>query len=175
MRATTGLGSGTASVTTRDRKLARALRRAGIDFAATVACGIVAGVSHALAENGIAVIDATREEEGVGLCAGAALAGRTPALLLQNSGIGNSANALASLTGFYRLPLVLIVGARGGPTEFIAAQRPMGRAYVSILRALDIPRVTVRAARDAPVAERAVRRARAESRAVAVVLPPEGE
>jgi len=68
----------------------------------------------------------TREEEGVGICAGAALAGRRPALFVQSSGIGNMINALLSLTGFYELPLALFVSRRGVYQERIAAQLPMG-------------------------------------------------
>ena len=51
-------------------------------------------------------VPVTREEEGVGIAAGAALAGGKPLLLMQNSGLGNCVNALASLTGLYELPLV---------------------------------------------------------------------
>ena len=34
----------------------------------------------------------TREEEGIGLCAGAYLGGKKTAILMQNSGLGNSIN-----------------------------------------------------------------------------------
>ena len=49
----------------------------------------------------------------MGICAGAALAGRRPALFVQSSGIGNMINALLSLTQFYELPLALFVSRRG--------------------------------------------------------------
>ena len=44
------------------------------------------------------VISPTREEEGVGILCGAYLGGRNGALLMQNSGLGNAANILGSLT-----------------------------------------------------------------------------
>lgn len=175
MLATFGTRDAAGTVRPRDRALARALAAAGVDFAAEIPCAIVGGVGRALAASGVPVLDVTREEEGVGICAGAALAGRTPAILLQNSGIGNSANALASLIEYYRLPLVLVVGARGGPTDTIAAQRPMGRAFPRLLVALRIPGVTVRTVVDVRAVTGAVRRARREGRAVAIVVRPEEE
>ncbi|MDP7416526.1 MAG: thiamine pyrophosphate-binding protein, partial [Desulfobacterales bacterium] len=54
-------------------------------------------------------IPLTREEEGVGIAAGVALAGKRPAMFVQSSGIGNMITALLSLTGFYELPLAIFV------------------------------------------------------------------
>ena len=79
-------------------------------------------------------IPVTREEEAVGLCAGAYLGGARPALLMQNSGLGNSINALLSLTGLYHIGILLIVGYRGRPgEEQIEAQMPMGTATTNLL------------------------------------------
>src|SRR5512139_2681556 len=75
----------------------------------------------------------TREEEGVGICAGAALAGRRPALFVQSSGLGNMINALLSLTQFYELPLAIFVSRRGVYQEKIEAQFPMGQRLPVIL------------------------------------------
>jgi sulfopyruvate decarboxylase subunit alpha len=158
----------------REVAIARALRDAGVDFATSVPCALVSGIVSSLARLRVPTVDVTREEEGVGICAGLALAGRLPALLQQNSGLGNSGNALASLTAYYRLPLVLVVGWRGGRDETVAAQRPMGRATPDLLRAFRIPFVQVRDLAHVPRVPAAVHRARREQRAVAVLLRPEG-
>ncbi len=53
---------------------------------------------------------------------------------MQNSGLGNSLNALLSLTNFYELGLFLLIGFRGRKTEEkIAAQIPMGEATGKLL------------------------------------------
>ena len=78
-------------------------------------------------------VPVTREEEGVGICAGAALSGRLPAMFIQSSGIGNMINALLSLTAFYELPLALFVSRRGVYNEKIEAQMPMGQKLPAIL------------------------------------------
>ena len=88
-------------------------------------------------------VPCTREEEAVGLCAGAAFAGRRGVLLMQNSGLGNAVNALTSLVEFYDLPLLILVAQRGGPGEPIAAQLPMGRATRPIFEACAIRPIDV--------------------------------
>lgn len=84
-------------------------------------------------------IPLTREEEGVGISAGVALAGKRPAMFIQSSGMGNMLNALLSLTSFYALPLPIFVSQRGIYKEAIAAQVPMGQRLPGILREAGIP------------------------------------
>lgn len=79
-------------------------------------------------------IPLTREEEGVGISAGIALAGKRPAMFVQSSGMGNMLNAILSLTAFYGLPLPIFVSQRGIYKEAIAAQVPMGQRLPGILR-----------------------------------------
>jgi len=116
------------------------LKRAGVDFTASLPC-----------EKFKALLDmaaGTREEEGVGICAGAALAGKRPAMFIQSSGIGNMINALLSLTGFYRLPLALFISQRGIYKEKIEAQFPMGKGLPKILQGAGIPFSLIHAKED---------------------------
>jgi len=116
------------------------LKRAGIDFAASVPCINLQRLLNMIGSDpDIMHIPVAREEEGVGLCAGAWMGGRRTALLMQNSGLGNSINALASLDFLYRIPLLMIVSHRGGEGESIIGQVPMGRLTPKILQAMDIP------------------------------------
>ena len=54
---------------------------------------------------------------------------------MQNSGLGNSLNALLSLTRLYGLPLSLIISQREGEGEKVSAQMPMGKATPNLLKA----------------------------------------
>jgi sulfopyruvate decarboxylase alpha subunit len=72
------------------------------------------------------------------LLSGAWLAGHRGALLMQNSGLGNCTNALASLNMASMIPMVLVMSHRGDLGEFNPAQVPMGRAVTHILDALGI-------------------------------------
>src|SRR5512137_2840033 len=121
------------------------LRRAGIDFAASVPCVNLQELLAMLdADTEMIHLPVTREEEGVGICAGAWLGGRRPALLMQNSGLGNSINALASLDFLYKIPLTMIISHRGGEGEPIVGQVPMGRLTAPLLDLMRIPRFSPR-------------------------------
>jgi phosphonopyruvate decarboxylase len=62
-----------------------------------------------------AYIGATSEGEAVGIAAGMWLAGRSPVILSQNSGLGNMVNPIASLLTPLRIPVLLLITWRGGP------------------------------------------------------------
>jgi len=108
------------------------LTRNGVDFTASLPCEKIKTLLEMVARS-FQHLPLTREEEGVGICAGAALAGRRPAMFVQSSGIGNMINALLSLTQFYELPLALFVSRRGVYQEKIEAQFPMGRKLPAML------------------------------------------
>jgi len=115
------------------------LRRAGIDFVTSVPCvNLQELLGLVEADPDIIHLPATREEEGVGICAGAWMGGRRPALLMQNSGLGNCINALASLDLLYGIPLLMIISHRGGRGESIIGQVPMGQLTVPLLEAMGI-------------------------------------
>ena len=119
----------------------RGMKQAGIDFVASVPCVNLQGLFDLIDEDpNIMHVPVTREEEGVGICAGAYMGKKRPALLMQNSGLGNSINALASLDLLYKIPLLMIISHRGGRGEPIVGQVPMGRLTSGVLDAMDIPR-----------------------------------
>jgi sulfopyruvate decarboxylase subunit alpha len=80
-----------------------------------------------------------REDIAIGMAAGACLAGRTPVVLMQNSGLGHSVNALASLVLPYGLAMLLVVGMRGTDLDDTAENLVMGRITEDLLRSLEIP------------------------------------
>jgi len=121
------------------KHVADVLRRNGIRLFATVPDYIVSYVLDELwADPECRVVTTTREEEAVGLLSGAWLAGHRGALLMQNSGLGNCTNALASLNMASMIPVVLVISHRGDLGEFNPAQVPMGRAATRILDAIGI-------------------------------------
>ena len=60
----------------------------------------------------------TREEEGVGIAAGMALAGKNAVMVIQDNGIGNALTALTTFPQAYHIPMLLIVSRRGGLNEY---------------------------------------------------------
>jgi sulfopyruvate decarboxylase subunit alpha len=115
------------------------MRTAGIDLVASVPCIKLGPLLEMIAADPtMKHIPVTREEEGIGICAGAYLGGKRPALVMQNSGLGNCINALASLDLLYELPVLMVLSHRGTRGEKISAQMPMGRATGPLLDALGI-------------------------------------
>ena len=79
-----------------------------------------------------------REEEGLGIAAGAHLGGRKVVMIIQNSGLGNMVNAYCSLNQYYGIPLCLIISHRGDELEHVPAQVPMGAITEDVLSMLGI-------------------------------------
>ena len=85
------------------------------------------------------VVQLAREEEGVGISAGAHLAGVRSAMLLQNHGLLASVNGIVSLARLYRIPLLMLISYRGEFGERDPWQTEGGGVTEPLLRALDIP------------------------------------
>jgi len=120
-----------------EEELLAILKRTGVDFSASLPCEKIKTLLEMIS-SAFPHLPLTREEEGVGICAGAALSGKRPAMFVQSSGIGNMINALLSLTQFYELPLAIFVSRRGVYKEKIEAQVPMGAKLPGILTGAEI-------------------------------------
>jgi len=141
-----------------------------INLICSVPCIMLAGVLEKLENTSITHIPVTREEEGVGIAAGVSLGGKKPALLMQNSGLGNSINALLSLTKLYGLPLPLIISQRGGKGEKVLAQMPMGKATTNLLKAARIDYVKIKKRDDLNKMRKMVHKSFANNRVTAILL-----
>jgi sulfopyruvate decarboxylase subunit alpha len=123
---------------TRAQNLVGGLRGLGYDFFTSVPCSLLMPLYQALAQAGESYLPATREDLCLGLAAGAALAGRRPVVLMQNSGLGVSVNAILSLQKMYALPTLLVVSWRGhGPDA--PEHVEMGALMEPLLATLGIP------------------------------------
>jgi len=100
----------------------QALKEAEINFIASIPCVNLGKLLELVeCDPEITHVPVTREEEGFGIAAGAYMGGMKPAILMQNSGLGNSVNVLASLYQLYKIPII------------------MGKATPRILDALELP------------------------------------
>src|ERR671914_248869 len=80
-----------------------------------------------------------KEEEGVGISAGAYLAGAKSAMLMQNHGFLASINGIVSCAQLYRIPLLMLISYRGEFGERDPWQTEGGGVTEAVLRALRIP------------------------------------
>jgi sulfopyruvate decarboxylase subunit alpha len=112
-----------------------------------------------------------KEEEGVGISAGAHLAGVKSAMLMQNHGFLASINGIVSCAQLYRIPLLMLISARGEFGEKDPWQTEGGGVTQHVLDALRIPNQRLHNAEQAAHRiKEALTLAYAASRPVAVLL-----
>ncbi len=111
-----------------------------INFVTSVPCKQLAGVIEKIEQcEGIYHIPANKEDEGMGLCAGAFMGGKRPAIIMQNTAIGVTINTLVTLIQYYRMPLPMLISYRGELGEPVACQVEMAVHTKALLAQLQIP------------------------------------
>jgi phosphonopyruvate decarboxylase len=116
------------------------LERHGFDFFTGVPCSLIEDLIAVLERGARApYVAAVREDAAVGVAAGAWFGGRRPVVLMQNSGLGTSLNALASLALMYGLPSLLLVTWRGHRGKDAPEHILTGEISPRLLELLGIP------------------------------------
>jgi len=86
------------------------LKKSGIDFVATLPDEKMLELIRAVErDTELKHVPLCREEEGVGICAGAYLAGKKAAIIMQNAGFLNSCNALTTTSLQFQIPLLMLI------------------------------------------------------------------
>lgn len=114
------------------------LLAAGFDFFAGVPCSLVAPVIAELERRGL-YLGETREDAALGVAAGAYLGGKRGVVVMQNSGLGVSLNALGSLHLLYEVPVLLLVTWRGFQGKDAPEHLVMGDVLPRLLDLFGIP------------------------------------
>jgi len=90
--------------------IVEAMKEAGVNFVASLPdvnlSKLLAAVDE---ERELTHVTLCREEEGIGICAGAYIGGRTPAIVMQNAGFLNSCNALTTTALNFNIPMLLMI------------------------------------------------------------------
>jgi len=85
------------------------------------------------------LVEVAKEEEAVGIAAGAYFAGAPNLMLLQNHGFLGSINGIVSLAMLYRVPLCMLIAHRGHMGEPYPWHTQGGIVTEPVLRGLGIP------------------------------------
>jgi phosphonopyruvate decarboxylase len=117
-------------------------------------------------------VPAVREDVAVGMAAGAWMAGRLPMVIMQNSGLGTSLNALVSLSLMYRFPALLLVTWRGHGGKDAPEHIVMGDISPRLLELISVPHRVLAAGSVAGDIAWARAEAERRSQPVALLLPP---
>lgn len=154
-----------------DLKLYETIREVGINLLLTLPDNKIKGLLKVINEKKeIKQITVTREEEGIGIAAGAHLGGMTPAILMQNSGLGNSINAIKSLLQLYKIPVLIIMSHRGMEMEKITAQIPMGQVTLKLLECVAVKAFIVKSFDSVENIKKAMNYIKSNNNSAAVVL-----
>ena len=112
----------------------------GVNFATGVPCGVLRHIIKNFDDDEkILHVPANRESEAVGLAAGAYLAGKTPVVYMQNSGLFAASNDIASLLIPYEMPIFFVVSYRGCEGEDAVQHQTTGRTTEVLLYSFKLP------------------------------------
>ena len=86
------------------------LKEAGINFISSVPdINMLQLINLLYEDKQITHVPVGREEEGIGVCTGAHLGGKKPAMLMQNGGLLNSCNGLTTTALQFGIPVLLLI------------------------------------------------------------------
>ena len=115
----------------------------------------------------------TREEEAVGIVAGAWMGGMRGIVLMQTSGFATLPNVIASLAVPYQIPLLMLVSERGTLGEFNLGQALVCRTMRPVLDALAIENHTIARLDEVEfIVDRSIKQAITTQAPVAFILSP---
>ena len=122
------------------QEIAESLARNRVEFVTTVPCKQLAGVIERVdATPDIIHVPSNKEDEGMGLCAGAFMGGKRARIIMQNTALGVTINTLATLTSTTAMPLPMLISYRGEVGEPVACQVEMAVHTKALLAQLNIP------------------------------------
>jgi len=156
---------------TPEQKVIDILKNNRIDIAATLPCDRIKALLPLISKN-IKTIPLTREENGVGICAGAYLGGGRPVMVIQSTGIGNMITALLSLNLTYGIPLPIIASWRGVYKESIEAQWQFGKKLPAILDASGIKFTIIESIKDIDRLDEAIKESFGGSHPHVILISP---
>jgi sulfopyruvate decarboxylase subunit alpha len=127
------------AVSTGPRLLVESLQRIGVSLAAYLPDEwlepLISEVDHTPDIRGVRV---AREDEGIGICAGAFFGGKRAVLITQNSGVLLSGNAIVGCAMLHHAPFLMLVSYTGSVTDRRFYQINKGRATEPVLQALGL-------------------------------------
>jgi sulfopyruvate decarboxylase subunit alpha len=95
-------------------------------------------VGHFLEAPGVTTFPIPREEEGIGILSGLALAGQRAVMIIQDNGVGNLLTALTTFPLSYHIPMLVVVARRGGIGEYNSTIHAVSERVEAILDAAGI-------------------------------------
>jgi sulfopyruvate decarboxylase TPP-binding subunit len=149
------------------------LRRGGVDLVVYLPESVLEAATNRIeADPAITTLVCSREDEGVAIAAGAALTGRTAAVLMEGSGLGLSGLILAR-TLVHHVPLLVIASHNRVLGESMAFHAATNLAAEATFAGLGIPHLLVTDRNELSTwVEQAIATARGQRTVVGLLVPP---
>jgi sulfopyruvate decarboxylase subunit beta len=151
-----------------------ALDAAGIRFVAAVPDIVTsAGLLWPLSRDPrFRLVRLCKEDEGVSICTGLAFTGQRAVLLMQQTGLLDSINAIRAIAVEYAQPVCMVVGLQGKEPELLPSQSTKYgvRIVEPILDAMGIDRMLIEGPGDEAALAPAIEHAYAQSRPLVALV-----
>lgn len=119
-------------------KFGEHLKQQNFDFFTGVPCSYQTNLIN-YAINNCDYLMSPNEGDAVATCAGAYIVGKTPVVLMQNSGLGNAISPLTSLNATFSIPVLGFISHRGKPgTEDEPQHKLMGEITTKLIDLMGI-------------------------------------
>ena len=158
----------------RGAEIIDALKKANVTHVAalpdiTTSAGLLWPLSR---EEGIRLIRLCKEDEGVSICAGLAFCDKRAVLLMQQTGLMDSLNAVRAIAVQYRQPVCMLVGLLGKePDRAPRESASYGvRIVEPVLDAMEVDHLLIEESGDVAQLTPAIDRAYAQSRPLAALI-----
>jgi len=116
------------------------LKKAGVDFISLLPDSDFSDLQHEVtSDKHFTYVPVSNEAIGVGVCAGAYLSGKRPALLVPTSGLLVAAWPLTSICMAWGLPLLLLIPYRGDIGDAFWLMGPYKDTTEPLLKVLNAP------------------------------------
>lgn len=116
------------------------MRENGFNFFTGVPCSYLTPLIDLLSPMDANLhVPAPREDIAVGIAAGAYMGGALPVIYMQNSGLGYSLEAFASIHLIYRIPALVLTTYRGPEDKGWEEHQVMGDHTEELLRTFGFP------------------------------------
>jgi sulfopyruvate decarboxylase alpha subunit len=130
-------------------------------------------IDGVIGDNYFMSVCATREDEALGVVAGAWMAGTKGCVMMQTSGFAVAPNAIASLIVPFQIPAIMIISERGTLGEFNSGQTLVARTMRPVLDSIAVTHHTLTDEKTLQfMVDKSIKQAVATQAPVALILSP---
>lgn len=160
--------------TFRGADIIASIKSAGVEFVVSVpdivtSEGLLRPISN---DNGLQLIRVCKEDEGVSICAALAYCDKRSLLLMQNTGLFDSLNAVRAIAAEYCQPVCMMVGLQGKEPDLHPRESAQYGVHIvePVLDAMEVEHVLIQQSDQVAIIRPAIERAYSLSKPVVMLI-----